>query len=383
MDLLLCQRDAYLKEIEAGVLECVPVDGGFDVRLSETLLYPEGGGQPSDAGWVDGNPVLGLRRDRNGEVWHRLADAVEDEVRVQLDWERRYDHMQQHTAQHLLTAECAEAFGWQTVAFHLGDELSDIELDVQELAPELLEEVEDRVNARIRQGLVVRIREVTVEEYGRMMVRSRGLPDGMVGTVRLVQIDGVDVNTCGGTHVATLSELQCVKLMRTERTSRGVRLSYVAGHRAMGWMREALARERELTELLSGGADTHVESVERLLDSVKTAQRSQRVTAEALAGVVAPVLIAKGPPSAWHWPTADMEMLNLVAQAVQRLEPEHLCVLTGGEGDGVFLVVGPEDEVQRRGPELAALLEGRGGGRGGRFQGKANRLDRRPGYEPH
>ncbi len=376
MDLLLCQRDAYLKEIEAEVLRCVPVDGGFDVRLSETLLYPGGGGQPSDAGWIDGNPVLGLRRDRDGDVWHRLADAVEDEVRVQVDWERRYDHMQQHTAQHLLTAECAEAFAWQTVAFHLGEELSDVELDVHELPPDLLEEVEDRVNASIRQGLVVRIREVTVEEYGRMMVRSRGLPDGRVGTVRLVEIDGLDINTCGGTHVATLSELQCVKLMRTERTGRGVRLGYLAGHRAMRWMRAAVSRNRELTELLSGGADTHVEAVRRLLDATRNAQRTARVAAEALAAVVATALVGKGHQSAWHWPAADMEMLNLVAHAVQQLDPEHLCVLTGGEGEGVFLVVGPEDVVQRRGPELAALFEGRGGGRGGRYQGKANRLDR-------
>ena len=125
MPLLACQHDAYRRSMTAAILDVLPVDGGVEVILADTVLYPEGGGQPDDHGTLDGQPVLGLRKTDRG-VAHRLtARPAGESVEVVLDWARRLDHMQQHTAQHLISAIAADRFSADTTAFHLRDGLCD------------------------------------------------------------------------------------------------------------------------------------------------------------------------------------------------------------------------------------------------------------------
>jgi len=181
MDLLPCQEDAGLRSLKAEVLECAPAGDGFDAVLSRTPLYPEGGGQPSDGGTVGGVPVLSLRRREDGAVVHHLPTPVSGTVDVEVDWQRRYDLMQQHTAQHLLTATILERTGWRTIAFHLGPERSDVELDVPALADTDLRAIEAEVNARIREAHPVRVRVTDREHVADLGVRP--LPTEL-GTTR-------------------------------------------------------------------------------------------------------------------------------------------------------------------------------------------------------
>lgn len=376
--MLLCQEDPLLTTVLTQALECRPVKGGgFEVRLEHGLFYPEGGGQPCDLGTLDRLSVLAVRKDDEGRVWHRTSSPVEGEVQASVDWSRRFDHMQQHSGQHLLTAVANNRYGLPTVAFHLGTEVSDIELGTDEIPSGILEKLETEVNELIRENRQVRWMEVTSEQYERLPVRSRGLPEGHVGMIRLVEIEGLDLNTCGGTHVSSLGQLQVLKLLHTEKTVRGIRLHYVAGHRAIQRLSILLERERRLTDLLSCGPDAHVASVEKALHDGRMADRDLRRARQALADSVVSGLSSNASLFLWHWDEPDMDLLNKVANALSTKASGALCLVTGGEREGVFLIQGPPDQVALLGPRVAMILDGKGGGRGGRFQGKANRLDRR------
>jgi Ser-tRNA(Ala) deacylase AlaX len=189
------EREPYRTEIDAVVLSAGVDQGRPYAVLSDTVLYPEGGGQPADRGFLDQIEVLDVRKAGEG-IRHYLAAAVgTGPVKVRLDWARRFDHMQQHTGQHVLTAVAQERFGWETTAFHLGEERCDIELAVPSLSSEELARLEDAVAAMIRSARPVQPRRVSLDAYGTMQVRSRGLPEGHSGEVRLVEISGVAVTT--------------------------------------------------------------------------------------------------------------------------------------------------------------------------------------------
>jgi misacylated tRNA(Ala) deacylase len=376
---LLCQRDAYLATVTTQVITCRLAGDRFEVLPAKTVLYPEGGGQPADRGTLGGQPVLELRRGVGGALWHVLEAPAEGEVAIALDWARRYDHMQQHTAQHLLTALAQDRHGLATCAFHLGAARSDIELD-GETSDELLAALEREANRVIREDRRVSVEWVEVEELSRLEgVRSRGLPDELDGPVRLVSIEGTDRNTCGGTHVARTAELQALKLVATERMRGGTRLHYVAGGRVLGELGAALSRERALSGLLSCGPPDHGDAVTRLLAEQREQRRERRRLVGELAVHLGRALAAEpGVAAALHREEADMELLRGIARAVDEEATRPRWVLvTGGGTEGLFALLGPADQLRAVGAKVAELLGGKGGGSGELYQGKASRLDRR------
>ena len=378
--LAACQTDPYRRRFNTVCLSSLPADDGtWLVTLADTILYPEGGGQPSDTGTIDGVRVTHVSRDASGALVHRADGPIDaGEVVVEVDWGRRYDHMQQHTAQHLLTAVAQDRFGWATTAFHLSEGRSDVELDAASLSDDDLAALEEAVNAHVRAPRDVRSRLVEPADLPGLGVRTRGLPEGFAGPVRLVEIDGVDLNTCGGTHVATTAELQAVALVGTERMRGGTRLYFLAGGRVFQALTAARERERLLTRVLSVGPEQHAAAAERLAAEAKEAARDRRaLLAELAEAAGAAVATAPGPAAAWHRPDGDLPLLGAVARAALERRPDLLLLLTAGDREGVFLLAGPDAAVSAAAPRVAALLEGRGGGKGGRYQGKGSRVDRR------
>jgi len=369
MSLLSCQLDAYLTQTDAAVLDTRAHPDGVEVRLGATLLYPEGGGQPDDHGSVAGRPVRALRKDADGVVWHLLDDApAQETVTVTVDWGRRFDHMQQHTAQHLISAIAADRFGALTTAFHLRPGVCDIDLS-RGLSAKELRALESAVNTAIRDNLAVRAQVSSVEALD--AVRTRGLPAGFSGDVRLVEIDGLDLNTCGGTHVASLGELQAVSLMPLQKNKGGAKLRYLAGGRLLSRLAETYAREHTISKLLSSGLSEHAEGIRRLQQGAKDAARSQKALLGELASFIGGDLARQARPHL-HREEADMNFLRAAATAATSAAPERTFLLTGG---GMFMVAGPEAAVKALGPQVAALLGGRGGGARGRFQGRVGSLD--------
>jgi alanyl-tRNA synthetase len=376
------EREPLMVSLETEVVASRTEGDRPFVVLADTILYPEGGGQPADRGRIAGVPVEDVRS-VDGLIRHYLGGSPPaGRVLVALDWVRRFDHMQQHTGQHLLTAVAEQRFGWHTTAFHLGEQVSDIELDAAKITPEQLAGLEEAIAAEIRAARPVTARRVSPEEYARLPVRTRGLPEGHTGDIRLVEIAGIDLNTCGGTHLRSTAEIEALKLLGTEPMRGGTRLFYVAG----GRLRRLLAAHHERTARLRqvvGAADDELAvGIQAKLDHLKEAQRAIRTLEEELAVEAARAMATGGEKIAsGHWPARDLPFLQRVARELARLAPDRIALLTAGEGDqGAFVLCAGEGaaiDLAAAGRKVAEILVGRGGGSGRIFQGKATLLTRR------
>lgn len=379
--LMAYERDAYLTALETRVIGVGEVEGRPYVLLADTPFYPEGGGQPSDQGWLGEARVLGVQKGADG-LRHVLdRPLAAGPVVARLDWRRRFDHMQQHSAQHLLTALAQDRFGWMTTAFHLGESVSDIEVDAPALDQDQLLALEGAAAEEIRRGRAVSARRVNAEAYARETVRSRGLPDGHQGDIRLVEIAGLDLNTCGGTHVRSIAELEALCLLGTEPIRGGTRIFYVAGARVRERMRAHELRNLRLRTLL-GAPDADLATVaEGKLEQLAGSERRGRHLEEALAASLAESLASRPDLRVvHHLEGMDGAFLGRVGRSLAALAPAKVALLTATkEGLACFvLAAGAEAGVDlpSLGQEVATLLDGRGGGKAPVFQGKAGSLER-------
>jgi alanyl-tRNA synthetase len=230
--------DSYLTDFTAAVVD--RADGGHRIYLDRTAFYPTSGGQLSDTGRLGGIEVLDVV-DEDERIAHLLAAPLDgDRVEGRVDWPRRFDHMQQHTGQHLLSAVVAERFGWPTVSVHFGDDASTLDLDVESITPEQIAAVETRANEIIWEGRPIIVSFERAEDAaGLRKASTRG------GTLRVVSIRDLDRSACGGTHVRTTSEIGPLLIRKVERVRKQVRLEFLCGGRALGRARadqELLAR---------------------------------------------------------------------------------------------------------------------------------------------
>jgi alanyl-tRNA synthetase len=320
----------------------------------------------------DGVVRLALERPVTGDA----ADLV-------VDWRLRYDRMQQHTAQHLLTAVAADEYCWDTTSFHLGEEVCDIELDTSSISRHDLSRLQSAVADRVRAALPVRARRVPMDEYRKMTVRTRGLPEGFRGEVRLVEIEGLDLTTCGGTHVDRTSELETICLLGTESVRGGsrTRLRWLAGRRVRERLLRHEDRSRDLRQALGVGDDELAQAVLSGGERLKAADRRIRHLESALAGEVAARLV-RGTDQLVHADFDDVEpsFVQAVARTFAASEVSKVALLTSRGPKGPFFVVAGGGalggDVQAVGACVAEALGGRGGGSGSFFQGKAVSLDR-------
>ena len=373
------ERDPYASSLETRILRVGEEKGRPFAILEDTVFYPEGGGQPCDLGTVNGTTVVDVQK-REGEVRHYLDTALpEGPASLWLDWTRRFDHMQQHTGQHLLTAVAQDRFQWATTAFHLGPAVCDIELDASSISPAELERLEESVAAEVRARREVSARWVSVETYGQEALRSRGLPEGHAGDIRLVQIEGVDLNTCGGTHLRHTGEIEALKLLGTESIRGGTRLFYVAGGRIRRRLGAHEQRNATLRTLLGAPDEDLIPALQIKLDQLLILERRSRkleeelVDYQAAAMGVRPETLVEA-----HLEGRDMTYLQKLARGILAADPAKAVFLTAETGgQGIFLLSAGEAstlDVPTAGKAVAALLGAKGGGAGKSFQGKAPSL---------
>lgn len=373
-------RNPYQRQLNTTVVASGRDDRGFWVELEDTIFYPEGGGQPADRGTVAGIPVVDVQK-VGGAVRHYLeGEPPGGEVVLELDWQRRYDHMQQHTGQHLLSAVAEDRFGWKTTAFHLGSELCDVELDVRSLTGEQLAALEEKVVEEIRAAHRVRVHRMPAEEVVKLpKLRSRGLPEGHTGPVRLVDIEGVDLATCGGTHLASTAEIEALVLLATEPMRGGTRVYFAAGGRVRRRLHGHEARNAALRKLLGSNDEELVSVAQAKLAELAELGRQLRRAQDELAALLGERLAASQEPVVTvHREDAELPFLNRLARAFLEAKPRGVLLATAGrEPEGTFLLAAARPDLRSLGEMVAQELEGRGGGSGNIFQGKATRLSRR------
>ncbi|KAI9494260.1 Threonyl/alanyl tRNA synthetase [Zychaea mexicana] len=396
-----CQQNPYSRELQTTCIECSekPDKKGFyQVKLHDTVLFPEGGGQPFDTGFIDDIQVYNVQRKKLEHIHYTKQPVpVGKQVLVKLDWERRWDHMQQHSGQHLLTAVLEQApYSVDTGSWNLGATKCFIELQTGEAkkqrmpTPEELVIVEIRVNQLILDAVPVIVHTESFDESS----KPESLPDDYVGggTIRRVEIQNLDLNPCCGTHVAHTGHLQSIKLLHTEKARGGnTRLFFLVGQRVTDTLGTSLNVSRQLNNLLSVPQEAFVENVARLQQARSANQKTVKRLMGELAGYVAAEIgrrINKEDTDVvmLYREDADMEFLQTIQLAIR----DQNILLGGGGGDGasnsnkvVVLAAGEkhlggpmmiaasnDGALQQVAKTVTAALDIKGGGKG-RWQGKA------------
>ena len=272
----LYYRDCYLQEFRARVVETT--GDGRRVYLDRTAFYPTSGGQPFDIGTLGGANVIEVI-DEEDRVAHVLdAPVAAGEISAEIDWQRRFDHMQQHTGQHLLSAVLEELFKIPTVSFHLGAEVCTIDVTAPSLTAVQIDQAEDRCAEIVGEARPVAITfEDAAADLGLRKESQR------TGTLRVVAIQGIDRSACGGTHVRTTAEIGPVLIRKTEKIRGNTRLEFVCGLRALHQARADFRTLQELSRQLSAPAGETPGLVSAQLERIKALEKANQRLASELA----------------------------------------------------------------------------------------------------
>jgi len=270
----LYYHDAYLTDFRAHVVE--RADDGRRIYLERTAFYPSSGGQPNDAGEIAGIPVLDVI-DEDKRIAHITSGAIHGvEVNCRIDWTRRFDHMQQHTGQHVISAALVELYGVETVGFHMGAESSSIDVAAPALGADQVLALETRVNQRVAENLPVVIAfEEASEAQGLRRPSERG------GELRIVSIEGLDRSPCGGTHVRATGEIGPILIRKLDKIRGNVRIEFLCGTRAVRRARADFDALSRIAKMLSAPLDDSPSLVAGLREAGEAAEKArQRLAAE-------------------------------------------------------------------------------------------------------
>lgn len=266
MEDLLYYEDAYMTTFEATILTAATDERGAYVTLDRTAFYPEGGGQPADRGTLHNVAVTDVQK-VDGVIRHYVEQPLsEGPVTGQIDWSRRFDHMQQHCGQHMLTAAFVELFDLPTVAFHLGKETVTIDLQTETITDEQLAKAEALANEIILENRPIETKWVTAEEAAHYPLRKQLT---VSDNIRLVIIPDFDYNGCGGTHPHTTGSVSMIKILSTERTKQQIRVHFICGQRIRHDLSWRLQTMQQAAQLLSVQQTQIPASVAKLLETQK------------------------------------------------------------------------------------------------------------------
>lgn len=359
----LYYSDSYRLKFSSPVVRTA--DEGRAVVLARTAFYPTSGGQPHDTGTLGGIPVLDVT-DEGDEVVHHLAAPLRGtEAEGEVDWGRRFDHMQQHTAQHLLSAVLEDLFGFHTVSVHFGAASSTLDLDTGEVTPEQVREAEARANRTLTEN-----RPVTVGFEDAATAEGLRKASARAGELRIVTIAALDRSACGGTHVRATGEIGSLLLRGVERVKKQVRIEFLAGGRAVG-------RARADYDLLAGLAAQYtagLEELPRVLEKQRaelgSALADRRAVEEEVHAYRARELYGAAVPDArgrrlivLSGPSRSSERLRGLAQALIAM-PGAVVIGTLSDPPTVLFAAAPDTGVDA-GARLKPLLAGVGGRGGG------------------
>jgi len=271
----LYYQDCYLREFRAQVVEAA--DDGRRVYLDRTAFYPTSGGQPFDTGTLGGARVIEVI-DEEERVAHVLDRAITTgDVTGEIDWQRRFDHMQQHSGQHLLSAVLEELFKIPTVSFHLGADVCTIDVTAPSVTTHQVDKAEERCAEIVRDA---RPLGITFEDAAAGLRKE----SQRTGTLRVVAIEGIDRSACGGTHVRTTAEIGPVSIRKTEKIRGNTRLEFVCGLRALRHARADFRTLQELSRQLSVPAAETPAVVAAQLERVKALEKANQRLAAEIAG---------------------------------------------------------------------------------------------------
>ncbi len=376
----LYYHDSFLYEFEAEVVGVTAVDSRPAVILDRTAFYPTSGGQVFDTGWIipaghaeDKLRIAEVAEQEDGTILHFLENPAQIEsgsrIRGLIDADRRRDHMQQHSGQHVLSAAFVRVLNMPTVSFHMGAEFCSIDLETKSLTAKQAETAEALANEVVTENRSVGIRFVSSAEAKELGLRK--LPPTERDELRLIDIQDFDLTACGGTHVTLTGQIGCILLRKIEKVRQGWRVEFVCGKRAVGTARRDYATLAESAGLLS----THVwdvpEQVRKLQDESRALKKSAEHALAEIADLHAGRILAETTDSGGRkivirvFPDRDLGFIKLLAQRLTRQSANVVALLSAGtDSPSLVFAQSPGQPFDMGGlmKEALAKLGGRGGG---------------------
>ena len=366
----LFYTDSHLQEFTAEVVSCRPCDNGYEAVLSRTAFSPEGGGQAADIGVIDGIRVYDVQ-EKGDQIFHYLEGELEEGKTVtgQIDWDKRFSRMQQHSGEHIVSGIVHARFGYDNVGFHLNDELCTLDLSGP-LTKEELREVENAANEAVFANVPVQISYPSKEKLKTLDYRSKIEIDGQV---RIVTIPGYDVCAGCAPHVYFTGEIGLIKLVQSQNYKGGIRITMLCGRRALKDYQQKEESVKAIMGSLSAKEELISEAVERVKEEctqlkselAETRYQTLEAQAEKLPEGQKKVCIFDSKLSG----NEPRELMNLVLKK----GTEVCAVFAGNEESGYRYVIGSETEdVRPYSKILKEQFDGRGGGKPVMVQGSVN-----------
>ncbi|QUG43580.1 alanyl-tRNA editing protein [Psychrobacillus sp. INOP01] len=371
----LYYEDPCIQSFKAKVIE-QQVDY---VVLSETAFYPTGGGQPHDLGLLNGIEVTNVEV-INGEIRHFLTNPLPEnttEVNGQINWERRFDHMQQHAGQHILSAAFEQLFGFQTISFHLGKDTVTIDLNVTEVSERQLTEAEQLANQIILEDRLIETKWVTEEELSNYNLRKA---TSLKENIRLVIIPDFDYNACGGTHPTSTGQVRAIKILHTERQKKIVRVEFICGERILTHLHRKHDVLVNLVSTLSTPEDKIMNATKNLLEQNSRLEKQVADLSNSLLAYEAKELreSAKGTTITCILEKRSMQELQKLAKLVVNETPKSICIFVSNNQEKLQIVASKGSDVEQSMKELIAhvlpYINGKGGGNERMAQGGGDKI---------
>ena len=363
----LFYEDAFLRTFDASVLSCEAAKGGFAVVLDRTAFYPEGGGQPADHGTLGCARVLDVH-EKDGVITHTCDGplSVGQTVHGEIDWERRFDHMQQHSGEHIVSGMLCAAYHCDNTGFHLGADTVIIDYNA-DIPWEGVLEIERRANQYIWENHPFEVLWPTTEELKELPYRSK---KELTGAVRIATFPGADMCACCGTHVARSGQVGLVKFLSCQKFRDGVRLELLCGQRALAYLSRCWEQSLQIGQALSVKPQDAYGAVERLQRELgETRARCVSLEEDVFRRIAAEnrdkgdVLLIRPPMTS--------DAARKLCDAVSAVCGGRCAVFAGEAGSYKYAVIHPGHDIRDLIKSLNSALNGRGGGRDGFAQGSA------------
>jgi len=368
---LFYYEDAMMKEFTAQVVKTGQDETGNFIVLDNTAFYPTGGGQPNDTGWINDLEIFDVEK-IDEEIRHYTAADVSNisgEISGKLHWSRRFDHMQQHAGQHILTAAFVELFDMATVSFHLGTELVTIDLNVGEVSEDQLAAVEKRANEIILENRTIETKWVTKEELAQYNLRKDVKVED---DIRLVIIPDYDYNGCGGTHPTATGQVGLLKILATEKMKKQIRVHFVCGNRVL---QQLAMRKQVLSDVARQLSAPEEEAADALRKFVKTAKQTEKSLTEAQDALLEfeAKELANETVAAAAFENRSIQSLQKLARFITQQNGEAIALLVANNEDKLQFVAARGIEQTKSMKDISAaalpLINGKGGGNDALVQG--------------
>ena len=362
----LFYEDCHLRSFTAQVTACEKTEGGYAVELDRTAFYPEGGGQASDTGTLGGVKVLSVR-EKGERILHLCEAALQpgQTVTGEIHWEKRFDQLQQHAGEHIVSGIINARYGYHNVGFHVGADTVTIDFDGM-IPPEALEEIEWEANRAVWQDLPIRCWYPSEEELPRVTYRSK---KALPWPVRIVQIPGIDSCACCGVHVANTGEIGIIKLLSCVKFHQGVRIEMACGGRALGYLQKVYEQNRQVSQAFSARVLETGEAARKMNEALAAEKFRCATLEKQVFDSIAGTFQNAGDVVYFADSLAPSGVRELADRIAERCGGTA-AVFSGTDETGYSVcLVNKTVDVKELGQKMASALNGRGGGKPGFFQG--------------